>query len=118
MIQTDQLPGVYEIVSIVSDKAGVPIDETAVSGMFTFTRLGRVSLVNASNLSLLAYTGTYSVVGEEIHIHVKSCSQPELNDTTLIRKILTLDTRNLVIEAQGVQSGVHGIYTWKKIAFF
>ena len=108
------LPGIYELQRIESEKNGVPVDETARAGMFTFTRDGRLSVVCASNLSVMAYTGSYRVENDVLKIDVDSCVHREMEGKAIARKILSFDDAVLVLEAVSSKSREKSILTWKK----
>lgn len=110
----DNLPGIYELERIESEKNGVPIDESARSGMFTFTRDGRLCVVSASNLSVMAYAGSYRVENDVLKIGVESCVQRELEGKTITRKIISFDEKLLVLEAVSSKSPEKSLLTWKK----
>jgi hypothetical protein len=108
------LPGIYELESLITDKAGVPIEDAARPSMFTFTRDGRLSVVSASQISVMAYVGSYKVEGDVLKIQVDSCVVRELEGTEMSRKILRLNSTHLVLEALGAKSGLHSVLSWKK----
>lgn len=82
--------------------------------MFTFTRDGRLSVVSASNLFVMAYTGSYTVENELLKIGVESCNHREMEGKTITRKILNFDGSVLVLEAVSSQSPERSVLTWKK----
>lgn len=108
------LPGIYELEHIRSDKGGTPVAETSRPGMFTFTRDGRLSVVSASNLSVMAYTGSYRIEGDVLKIDVESCVRREMEGKTIARKILSFDESRLVLEAVSSKSTERSVLTWKK----
>ena len=108
------LPGIYELERIESDKDGAPVAETSRPGMFTFTRDGRLSVVSASNLMVMAYTGSYRVEDDVLKIDVESCVYREMEGKTITRKILSFDDSHLVLEAVSSKSTGRSVLTWKK----
>lgn len=108
------LPGIYELERIESDKGGTPVAEISRPGMFTFTRDGRLSVVSASNLSVMAYAGSYRIEGDAIKISVESCVQREMEGKTITRRIMSFDESRLTLEAVSSKSTERSVLTWKK----
>lgn len=108
------LPGIYELQHIQSEKNGAPVPETARPGMFTFTRDGRLSVVSASDLSVMAYTGSYNVEDDALKIGIESCVHREMEGKTITRRILSFDDSLLVLEAVSSKAPERSILTWKK----
>jgi hypothetical protein len=113
-LEYTNLPGIYELERIESDKDGTPIAETARPGMFTFTRDGRLSVVSASDLMVMAYTGSYRIENDALKIDVESCVYREMEGKTITRKILSIDDSHLVLEAVSTKSTERSVLTWKK----
>lgn len=109
-----ELPGVYESESIVTDKDGVPVDESVRPGMYTFTPDGRLSVVSATDRHVMAYVGSYEVEGDALKIAVESCVFREMEGRRITRKILGFDGSRLVLEAIGSESKERSVLTWKK----
>lgn len=116
MIRLEKLPGVYDLASVVTDDAGVPVDEDAVAGMCTITRDGRLTVFNCSTLSAIGYTGPYRVEGDVLKIELSCCSYPDMSGITIQRKILELSDEKLVLEAIGMKSKLHSVITWRRVA--
>lgn len=116
MIRPELLPGVYALESIVTDRAGEPVDETGVVGMLTVTPGGRLSVVNASTLNTMAYTGPYWLEGEQLTITLEGCCYEDMVGKSIRRRILELTEERLVLDAMGVKSGLHSVIRWKRIA--
>lgn len=109
-----ELPGIYELEKIETDKDGVFAEETVRPGMFTFTRDGRLSVVSASDMKVMAYVGSYTAEGGVLKICVESCVHREMEGTTITRSILRFDDTHLVLEAIGSKSKERSVLTWKK----
>lgn len=108
--------GVYELVSIEAFQDDVYINEQTKSGMFTFTRDYKLSVVNSTTDWLMAYTGSFEIQSQDLVIHVVSCVITELENTVIKRKILMLDRENLILEASGSDKAKKSRITWKKVA--
>lgn len=109
-----ELPGIYESEKIETDKKGVPVDEIVRPGMFTFTCDGRLSVVSASNVMVMAYVGSYWIEDDELKIAIESCVYREMEGKTITRRILRFDGTYLVLEAVGSISKERSVLTWKK----
>ena len=110
----DHLFGIYELAKIEAVRDGKPTSEKANSGMFVFTREHKLSVVSGSNEWVMAYTGSFELIEDRLLIHVKSCVVHELEGTTITRKILALDGRNLVLDASGSSSDKKTTISWIK----
>ncbi len=111
----EMLYGIYELKSIESFKDGQRTSEKANSEMFTFTRQKSLAVVNGSNEWVMAYTGTFDIVDDELIIQVKSCVVSEMENTSIIRKILFMDGEDLVLNSIGSDKSKQTKITWKKI---
>ena len=110
----DTLAGIYESERIETDKEGVPVAETVRPGMFTFLPGGRLSVVSASDKTVMAYVGLYVVEGDTLMISVESCVFREMEGTVIKRRIVQFDGTVLVLEAIGSVSKERSLLTWRK----
>ncbi len=107
--------GIYELTQIHAVKDGQQTTERANAGMFVFTRDHKLSVVSGSNEWVMAYAGAFEIKDDMLFIHVKSCVVRELEGTTISRRILKLDGKNLVLDASGSNSTKKTEISWRKI---
>ncbi len=117
-MKIDDLYGVYEVDKVNSKLGGEKGPETSKGGMFTFTRDGKLCVVNGSSESIMCYSGTFKVEKDIIEIQIEVCNHREMDGTRITRKILKLDSKSLVLEAIGVKTGRLSVFSWNKIVGF
>lgn len=115
ILDIDLIFGIYELKSIESFKDGDRTNEKENSGMFTFTRQKTLAVVNGSNEWVMAYSGTFDIIEDELVIQVKACVSREMENTSIVRKILSMDGENLVLNSIGSDKSKQTKITWKKI---
>ena len=107
------LYGVYELQKIENFVNGEKTSLTATSGMFTFTRDHRVSVVSGSNEWVMAYVGSFEVKNTHLLMKAEACVKRELEGTILTREIIKLDGEWLVLKSAN-QEGGYTELSWKK----
>lgn len=109
-----QLPGIYESEKIETIEDGKPTNETVQPGIFTFTRDNRLSVVSASNQTVMAYVGSYRTEGEILKIQIDSCVFREMEGTEITRRILKLNETHLILEVVSLKSKTRSVLTWRR----
>ncbi len=112
------LPGVYQLVKVITEENGSWVDQKARGGMFTLTADQKLSVVNGPDANqCISYLGTFTVLENQLKIKVQICNMPEIEGSEISRTILFLDSECMILEAPGVRTGRRSRLTWKKIAY-
>lgn len=111
----ENIYGVFELVSIQTYENGNQTSDKAKSGLFTFMRNDFLSVVSGSDEWVMAYTGSFDIVEDVLLIKVMSCVVREMEATTIKRRIVKLNEKDLILESLG-SDGKRSLITWKKMA--
>ena len=107
------LYGVYELQNTEKFINGVKTNLNATSGMFTFTRDRRMSVVSGSTEWVMAYTGTFEIKDFKLLMKAEACVKRELEGTVISRDIEKMDGEFLVLVG-GDRATNYTVLTWKK----
>lgn len=114
LMKYQELPGIYRAEGIETKKEGVPVDITVRPGMITFTRAGRMSVVSASTMGVMAYVGSYKIEADVLKIAIESCVHRGLEGKTITRKILSFDGTRLALEVVEAEASMRSVLAWTK----